>query len=142
MKSVSLSTWLVCLTYFSIVVKRHHNQGNLYMKVYWGLDGEHSSRQLSMTLEQQLRTHILIHKLEVKSTNWKWCGLLKPQRMTPVTRLLQQSHIFPNSSTVEQAFKYKLMETIVFQTTTGLNNKNNNLHINMPLLLSYPSLMQ
>lgn len=49
---ICLFVHMVCLIYFSIVVKRHHNQGNLYMKVYWGLDGEHSSRQASMTLEQ------------------------------------------------------------------------------------------
>lgn len=44
------------------------------------------NRQVDISIEQLLRTHILIHKHEAEREriNWKWHGLLKPQKLTHV----------------------------------------------------------
>jgi hypothetical protein len=65
---------LLCLSYFSIAVIKHHDQGNLQNKEcnwiysckgleFMMVEQGHGGRQM----EQQLRAHILIHKLEADS---------------------------------------------------------------------------
>ena len=66
------------LSYFSIAVIKHHDQGNLQKKGWWGnyssrgisIHGhhceEHGSRQRDV-LRQQQRAHILIHEQKIES---------------------------------------------------------------------------
>jgi hypothetical protein len=47
-----------------------------------------AGRQVDTTLEQKLRTHVLIHNHKTEKTNWEWCGLLKCHSFSPVTNFL------------------------------------------------------
>ena len=96
-----LSTWHfkgrlqdhVCLSWVSIAVIRHHDQGNFYKKVLLSLGLQFQRVTVSEAGAEsweyeQLSTGILIHNHEAKRANQEWGGLLKPQSPPPVTYLL------------------------------------------------------
>lgn len=67
----------LCLSYFSIAVKKQHAKATWRGLQSRGLgvhdhhDEEHGSRQAGMVLGQQLRAHISVCKQKAESANWK-----------------------------------------------------------------------
>lgn len=55
---------------------------------------DHDSRKADMSLWQELRAHILIHKLSQREHTENGANLLKPQSLPLVIHLFQQGHIF------------------------------------------------
>lgn len=92
---------LTCLSYFSIAVKRHQDQGNLQNKTFnWGImcfmwvhnhhSTEHGSTQASRhdggAMAKSLHPHVQVGGTE---KDWGWCGPLKLQSPPQVTHLLR-----------------------------------------------------
>lgn len=130
--NVPLSGTSFYLCYFSISVKRLHDQGSLEKREFIGdHHGRwHGGRQAGMGDTAVAESLHLTHKHSAKKVSCEWCGFLKP----PVTYFLQVTrsnpcHIVP--PTGNHASAYKPIEAALIQATTGRTFKFLNLYLNV-----------